>query len=142
MAKIYSRFLTLSFLSILIAEIMVGAALPAELNGAWTSDKENCSNIFATSNGKTVFSGQSDLYGSGFIIDGTTIRGRAATCKVKSMTKRGDRIHISASCATDIMLSNTEFDLTSGADGKLTRTFRGMPEMSLDYYRCPVSLGN
>jgi hypothetical protein len=142
MAKTHAQFLTLSFLTISMTGLMVDAAFSAELDGAWTTDKENCNSIFTTSNGKTVFSSQADLYGSGFIIDGTTIRGRAATCKVKSMTKRGDRIHISASCATDIMLSNTEFDLTSGSDGKLTRSFRGMPEMSLDYYRCPAPQGN
>jgi hypothetical protein len=34
------------------------------------------------------------------------------------------------------MLSDTRFALTLGPDGRLTRSFPGMPEMSLDYFRC------
>ncbi len=108
----------------------------AELDGAWTNDKDVCNKIFTQSSGKIVFSDKADFYGSGFVIDGPIIRGKAATCKIKSTSKRGNRIHIAATCATEVMLSDTQFDLTVGPDGKLTRSFPGMPEMTMDYQRC------
>ncbi len=108
----------------------------AELDGAWTNDKAVCDKIFFQNDGKIVFSDKADFYGSGFVIDGRTIRGKAATCKIKSMSKRGNRIHIAATCATDVILTDSQFDLTVGADGKLTRSFPGMPEMTMEYQRC------
>jgi hypothetical protein len=108
----------------------------AELDGAWTNDKDLCDKIFIQNGGKIVFSEKADFYGSGFVIDGRMIRGKVATCKIKSMSKRGNHIHIGATCATDVMLSNSQFDLTVGDDGKLTRSFAGMPEMNMDYQRC------
>ncbi len=123
--------------SIFGSSLLVSQALrAAELDGAWTNDKAVCDKIFVQNGGKIVFSENGDFYGSGFVIDGRTIRGRAATCKIKSMSKRGNRIHIGATCATDVMLSDTQFDLTVGVDGKLTRSFPGMPEMTMDYQRC------
>jgi hypothetical protein len=115
------------------------ASHAAELDGAWTNNKEVCEQVFTQKDGKTVFSENADFYGSGFVIDGPIIRGKSATCKIKSMTKRGNRIHIAARCATDIMLSNTQFDLTLGTEGKLTRSFPGMPEVTVDYQRCTFS---
>jgi hypothetical protein len=112
------------------------ASLAAELDGAWTNNKDVCEQVFTHKDGKIAFSQNADFYGSGFVIDGSIIRGKSATCKIKSMTKRGNRIHIAASCATDIMLSDTQFDLTLGTDGKLTRSFAGMPEVTVDYQRC------
>jgi hypothetical protein len=117
---------------LLIAQV----SLAAELDGAWTNDKEVCEKIFTQSGGKMVFAKDADFYGSGFVIDGSIIRGKAATCKIKSMSKRGSRIHIAATCATDIMLSDTQFDLSLGQDGRLTRSFPGMPEITMDYQRC------
>jgi len=115
------------------------AAHAGELDGAWTNDKDACEGVFTQNGGKIVFAKNADFYGSGFVIDGKIIRGKAATCKIKSMSKRGNRIHIAAACATDIMLSDTQFDLTLGTDGRLTRSFPGMPEISMDYQRCTFS---
>jgi len=108
----------------------------AELDGAWTNDKDSCERIFTRNGGKIVFAKDADFYGSGFVVDGRVLRGKAATCKIKSMSKRGNRIHIAATCATDIMLSDTQFDLTLGEDGRLTRSFPGMPEINMTYERC------
>jgi hypothetical protein len=108
----------------------------AELDGAWTNDREMCGKVFTNNGGKLALAQTADFYGSGFVIDGNTIRGKTALCKIKSMRKKGNKIHISASCATDVMISDTQFDLALGADGRLTRSFRGMPEMSMEYFRC------
>ncbi len=55
------------------------AAVPAhafDLTGAWASQGDLCKLVF-TKNGKAVsFTELSDLYGSGFIIDGDRITGK------------------------------------------------------------------
>lgn len=112
------------------------ASHAAELDGAWANDKDICGKMFIQNGDKVVFANNADFYGSGFVIDGKTIRGKAATCKIKSMSKRGNSIRIAATCASDVMLSDTQFDVTVGTDGKLTRSFPGMPEMTMDYQRC------
>ncbi len=126
----------LAVLAALGSGFLISASHAAELDGAWTNDKEACEKVFTQTDGKIVFAKNADFYGSGFVIDGKIIRGKAATCKIKSMSKRGNRIHIAAACATDITLSDTQFDLTLGEDGSLTRSFPGMPEINMTYQRC------
>ena len=119
--------------------LLLGQAFPslsAELDGAWINDRDVCEKVFTQKDGKLWLAQAADFYGSGFVIDGSTIRGKSAICKVRTMTKKGNKIHISARCATDVMVSNSQFDLTSGTDGRLTRSFSGMPEMTMDYFRC------
>jgi hypothetical protein len=128
--------LVLTLSTAAFCQLPIAASRSAELDGAWTTNKEACNIMFVESGGKRTFSPSPDLYGSGFIIDGKSIRGKAANCTIKSMKRQSDRFHILAACATDIMLSDTQFDLTFKGDGRLTRSFRGMPEMSLDYFRC------
>jgi hypothetical protein len=45
---------------------------------------------------------------------------------------------IIAGCATDIMLSNVGFNLKALEPNKISRMFPGMPEMEINYYRCPI----
>jgi len=120
----------------LAASVALSQAVAAELDGAWTNDRQLCDKVFSNSGGKVSLSQNADFYGSGFVIDGNTIRGKSATCKIKSMTKTNNKIRISATCATDVMVSDTNFDVEIGADGRLTRSFPGMPEMTMDYFRC------
>ncbi len=112
------------------------SARAAEFDGAWTNDLNMCGKVFAKKENKIVFSSNANFYGSGFVIDGNTIRGKAATCEIRSMSRKSNKITILASCATDVMLSDTRFVLALGADGRLTRSFPGMPEMTMDYFRC------
>ncbi len=113
-------------------------ARSAELDGAWANDKDACGMMFTRTGGKVSLARNADFYGSGFVIGGNTIRGKTVICKIRSKTQKGDKIHISATCGTDIMLSDTQFDLKIGADGELIRSFPGMPEMTLSYHRCAL----
>ena len=122
--------------SIFAAAFGLASAQAGEFDGAWANDKDSCEKMFTQTNGSIVLTKNADFYGSGFIIDGATIRGKSATCKIKSTTKNQNKVRISATCATDVMLSDTKFDLTIGADGELIRSFPGMPEMTLAYHRC------
>jgi hypothetical protein len=107
-----------------------------DLNGAWASDAKFCSNIFERKGKALSFRRESELHGSGFIIDGNTIRGKAAKCAIKARKDAGEIINLVATCATDIMLSDVQFSMRIINDNKVSRIFPGMEGMELTYDRC------
>jgi hypothetical protein len=109
-----------------------------DLTGQWASDQEACSKIFATSGKKAVLRKDSDLFGSGFIIDGNRITGRMARCTIKTTKESGSTLHMLASCATDIMLGNVQLSVKVVDDNRITRIFPGIDGMEVDYVRCPA----
>ena len=123
-----------------IAAGTVGLAVPgraADLTGAWVTDLEACAKVFTGTGGKATFRRDSDMFGSGFIIDGRRIRGRAASCTISQTQEKDGITHMLASCATEIMLQNVQFSVKL-EDDKLTRIFPGIDGMNLTYYRCPA----
>jgi hypothetical protein len=117
--------------------LLANAARAIDLTGAWATDTAACAKVFVTKAKKTSFRQDSDMFGSGFIMDGPRIRGRMASCTVSKTTQDGDIIHMLASCATDIMYSNVQFSVKVLDDNKITRIFPGIDGMELTYYRCP-----
>ena len=116
-------------------------AVPAraiDLTGAWATDTGQCKKIFEKKGNQIVFSKQSDLYGSGFIVDGDRIRGRSASCTIKSRKEEGDTLHLLASCSTEIMLQTVQFSLKVVNDNAIVRIFPGMEGMTINYYRCTL----
>ena len=75
---------------------------------------------------------------SGFIIEGSQIRGPAATCRIKATKEDGDSAHMIAACATDIMLSDVQLSVRSIKANEIVRMFPSMPGMETNYYRCPM----
>jgi hypothetical protein len=115
----------------------VPAAYGADVNGAWASSLEACNKVFVKQAGRVSFTKNADLHGSGFIIDGGGVRGKLATCKIKTRKQDGDLVRLIAACATDVMLSDIELTLRVIDDNKIARVFDGMPELETFYYRCP-----
>ena len=116
------------------------AGLPAQaadVDGAWANDPAACSNIFVKKNNVVSLADDSDIYGSGFIVDGNRIRGKMATCTIKSRKEDAGVVHLIAVCSTDIALSTVQFSLRMDGENKLTRFFPGVPEMDVSYVRCP-----
>ena|SRR2546429_3345155 len=108
-----------------------------DLTGLWATNADACDRVFATKGNKTSFRQDSDMYGSGFIIEGRRIRGRTANCTVTKTKEDNDVVHMLASCATDIMLSNVQFSVKVLGENKISRIFPGIEGMELMYYRCP-----
>jgi hypothetical protein len=108
-----------------------------DLTGLWATNADACDKVFATKGNKTAFRQDSDMHGSGFIIEGRRIRGRTATCTVTKTKEDKGEIHMLASCATDIMLSNVQFSVKVLDENKISRIFPGIEGMELMYYRCP-----
>jgi hypothetical protein len=107
-----------------------------DLSGSWATDRSACDKIFSTKGNKTSLRKDSDIHGGGFIIEGNRIRGRMATCNIRSTKEDGAVIHLMTACATDIMLSNVQFSVKVIDDNRITRIFPGIEGMELDYVRC------
>ena len=84
------------------------------------------------------FTALSDQYGGGFIVEADRLRGKFASCKIKSRKEDGQNVNIIAGCATDIMLSNVQFSLKVLEPNKISRVFPGVMDMEINYYRCPI----
>ena len=107
-----------------------------DLTGAWATDMAVCNKVFAKKGGAVSFKKDSELHGSGFIIEGDRIRGPVAQCTIKSRKEDGAVIHLLAACASDIMLSSVQFTVMAVDDNTLTRVFPGMEGMEVSYHRC------
>jgi len=111
-----------------------------DLTGAWASDADNCKQVFVRKGrAKQIgFTALSEQHGGGFIVEADRLRGKFATCRIKSRKEEGETVNIIAGCATDIMLSNIQFSLKVLEPNRITRTFPGMQDMEISYYRCAI----
>ena len=114
----------------------VAEARAFELTGAWATHTDLCSQVFTTKDGRVVYTELSELFGSGFIIDGDRIRGKAATCTIKSKKQEGDSLELSAACASSIMTQDVKFSLKIIDDNTIARSFPEISGMSINYSRC------
>jgi hypothetical protein len=109
-----------------------------ELTGAWASQTDLCPLVFTKKGNQVVFTELSDLFGSGFIVDGDRMRGRSTKCTIKSKKQAGDSLELLAACATSIMTSNVRFNLKIVDDNSLDRLFPEIAGMTLKYSRCSL----
>jgi hypothetical protein len=116
----------------------VAEARAIELSGAWATHADLCSQVFTKKDNRVVYAEFSELFGSGFIIDGDLIRGKAATCTIKSRKQEGDSLELSATCASSIMTQNVRFSLKIIDDNTISRSFPEITGMSLNYTRCKL----
>jgi hypothetical protein len=120
--------------------LFIGDAHAVDLSGAWASHADECSQVFVRKGraNQIGFTAMSDQHGGGFIIEADRLRGKFATCKIKTKKEDGQTINILAGCATDIMLSNVQFSLKVLEPNKILRTFPGMQGIEISYDRCPI----
>jgi len=121
----------------------LGVTLPVpaaafDLSGAWATEAGLCDRVFMKKGGSVVFTELSDVFGSGFIIEGNRIRGRNARCTIKSRKESGDSVDLVADCATSIMNQSVRFNLKIIDDNNLTRLFPEIQGMTMKYTRCSI----
>ena len=114
------------------------SAHAADFTGGWATDASKCAKIFVKSGGKISFTDDSEIYGSGLIVDANIIRGKIATCAIKSRKEVGAITHFILECSTDIAFQTVQFSVRIDGDNKITRLFPGLPELSTSYFRCPL----
>ena len=133
--KISTLILALSML--VVAQL--GFNLPAkafDLDGAWATQADVCKKIFAKSGNTTSFTSDAESYGSGFIIEGNSIRGQQAKCTIKTRKEAGGLRHLIAICSTQIMIDQMQLSFKVDDDNKITRVFPGMEGFETSYVRC------
>ena len=121
-----------------VLSALPGNARAFELSGAWSTAAEACNSVFATKDGQVVFTELSDLYGSGFVVNSDRIQGKAVKCTIDSTKQDGNRVQLSAACATTIMTQNVKFNLTFIDDNTIDRTVEEVPGMNIKYFRCKL----
>jgi hypothetical protein len=109
-----------------------------DLTGAWASASEACDHVFVKKGNTVSFAELSELYGSGFIINGKAIRGRSAKCTIKSSKQDGDLTIISTSCASSIMTGDYQFSYKVVDDNTIMRLFPDIKDMTLRFFRCSL----
>jgi hypothetical protein len=127
------------------AAIMLGSSVLStaeagaiELTGAWASHADLCSRVFTKQANRVEYAEFSELFGSGFMIDGDRIRGRSGTCTIKSRKQEGNSLELFAACASTIMTQDIRFSLTILDDNNISRSFAEIPGMSQSYTRCKL----
>ena len=137
MSKFVRRRASAAGVSIALGLFFNSYAQAIDLSGNWASDLEACDKLFVGKGNATSFRQDSDLHGSGFMIQGGRIRGRMARCRITKTQVTEDVVHMVASCATDIMFSNVQFSVRVLNDNKINRIFPGFDEMEMTFFRCP-----
>ncbi len=133
-----NRLRALNVILLGVTPLLPGAAHAFDLSGAWVSDADLCGQVFTKKGNEVVFTEFSDLYGSGFVIDGDRVKGKAAQCTIKSRKQDGNHVELLAACATTIMTQNVTFNVTFIDDDNLTRSFPEIPGMTVKYSRCKL----
>jgi hypothetical protein len=122
---------------LIVGALLVFEARALDLNGMWSSDPALCDKIFIKKGKQAALSPMSDLYGSGFIIDGNRIRGKIARCTIKSRKQDGDTVLLAATCSTTIAAQDLEFSLKTIDGNTVARLFPGSSAMQVNFHRCP-----
>ena len=116
---------------------LCGTGQAADINGAWANNLDVCQKIYQKKGGSISFAPDADLYGSGIIIEGNRIRGKAAVCNIKLRKDEGALVNIAATCSTDVAVETMHFVIKIINESKIARTFPGLPELDTAYERCP-----
>lgn len=134
-----SKLLLLAAACAAIWMTMLIPAYAIDLNGPWATDASACNKVFVKKGEAISFQQGSDEYGGGFILEGNKVRGQMGTCTIKVRQEDGNKVHMLAACATDIMASNIQFSARIIDDNTIARIFPGMSdELSIKYSRCSM----
>ena len=128
------RFLT-GVLPLIAAALLAGPAWAFDLNGAWATAPSLCGKVFKKQGKRVALTPLSDLYGGGFIFDGSRVRGKMVRCNIESRKEDGSTIHLSVACTTEIATEQIQFDLKVVNDNTLSKAFPGT-DIAMDYHRC------
>ncbi len=112
------------------------ASLAQDASGLWANQPDACDTIFVRDGKRVEFSPRADFHGSGFVIEGNVIRGKTATCKVRTKARNGAVITITATCASDVMVGDATFQIRVDDPNSIVKIVPGIPELDTRYFRC------
>ena len=124
-------------LPLLALALFAAPASAFDLNGAWAMDVSSCDKVFRKQGPGLTLTSLSDLYGGGFIIDGTHVHGKTVSCRIDSRKQDGSIIHLSVACTTEIATEQIQFDLKVVNDNTVSKILAGTTA-AIDYHRCTL----
>jgi len=131
---------TVWLLPTLVSAVLLSSVARADelagISGLWATDARNCDKIFSKTAHGFAFAKDSDLYGSGFIVDGRKVVTQMAKCDIKTMKQDGTTTHLIAGCATDVMLSNMQASFKTINKDRILRIFPAVSDMEIPFERC------
>ena len=134
---------TIRLLPTLVSAVLLSSVACADdlagISGLWATDARNCDKIFSKTGQGFVFAKESDLYGSGFIIEGRRVVTPNARCDIKSSKQDGAITHLIAGCATDVMLSNMQASFKTINKDRILRIFPAVSDMEIPFERCVMT---
>ena len=110
-------------------------AFAADLNGAWASDPNVCSQIFVKKNNSISMADHSDLYGRGFIVQGDQFTDSFTACHIKERKVDDNTVQLVADCSTPSGRFTDQIVLRIDDNNRVTRISAGT---RLAYFRCPA----
>ena len=110
-------------------------AFAADLNGAWASDPNVCSQIFVKKNNRISMADHSDLYGNGFIVQGDQFTDSFTACHIKERKVDDNTVRLVADCSTPSGRFTDQIVLRIDDNNRVTRISAGT---RLAYFRCPA----
>ena len=129
---------TLLTLTLAFGLLLSTSARAEDLSGLWATDGSQCDKIFTKAGASYAFAQNSDIYGSGFIIDGRRIVTQMAKCDIKTRKQDGATTHLILGCATDVMLSSVQTSFKMIGNDRILRIFPGVSDMEIPYERCAL----
>jgi hypothetical protein len=107
-----------------------------DVQGAWAIQGMECSDVFVTENGRMSLRKRQDDMVPGFIVDGKSIRGGAAECRIASYKPRSDGMSLLLSCETQISFDTLKVTLKIPDADTLIRADDDFPEVTATFNRC------
>ena len=129
---------TCCLLALASAVLLSSIARADDISGLWATDGSRCDQIFTKAGASYAFAQNSDIYGSGFIVDGRRIITQMAKCDIKTRKQDGPTTHLILGCATDVMLSSVQASFKMVNNDRIIRIFPGVSDMEIPYERCAL----
>jgi hypothetical protein len=120
--------------------LLTSQAHAFDLNGAWSTNADQCDKVFVKKGDKISFAQFSEEFGGGFVADGNDVRTKTAQCTIKSRKETGDTIDFQASCESEIMATSTNLRLKIIDANTVFRIFTdpALAGMELTFHRCSM----
>ena len=133
-----SNYFAPALLAVLTTLSFSASTHAADLNGAWASDASVCGKVFVKSNNRISFAPDAELYGGGFLIEGSQATGTFQKCKIKSMKNEGAEVHLVAACSTGVEVSNLSFTVKVVGRDQITVNSNEAVDITTSYVRCSM----
>jgi hypothetical protein len=104
--------------------------------GAWIEQGEACESAFALKGGAIVFRRPASVFAPAFIVAGRRLSTPLASCRIVSVSPKGERQILNLSCTTSISVGAAHAIVAPAEGGMLTRYFSAEGGGGTKYQRC------